>query len=347
MSNVMIDEQRLAELLEKEEFYNVWVEEEGFKFLIDLAKAKGIDPPSMMNVADLAADTSQSLHEGEPMSTAFIIGDIDKIAAVLPEGELRLAHIGHVREMAPVIRTLSELVNGLILAYTVDKTGMVRDIRKVDIDLPAEGYYLLGTHYRRYCAISAMSNSVVFFVPEKGRRVKVFSDGQIVGRYGDGDWKPESMPELDRVVEKLAAKRGYDRRIVERVLRCAFDMSEHNLGGVFMLGDADDILTHSEKPRLSSYAAILTANLQDLSDDELINFAKQDGATIVDSRGAFRGATVLLRPQMNTKAEVDPKAGARHTSAAKMSAECDCVAVVISHDGPISVYDAGQRVMRF
>ncbi|MCC7352379.1 MAG: DNA integrity scanning protein DisA nucleotide-binding domain protein, partial [Anaerolineae bacterium] len=110
---------------------------------------------------------------------------------------------------------------------------------------------------------------------------------------------------------------------------------------------ADARLNPSEKPRLSSYAAILTANLEDLSDEELVNFAKQDGATIVDSRGAFRGATVLLRPQMQTKAEVDPKAGARHTSAAKMSAECDCVAIVISHDGPISVYDAGQRVMRF
>jgi DNA integrity scanning protein DisA with diadenylate cyclase activity len=347
MGNVTIDEQRLAELLEKEQFFNVWVEEEGFRFLIDLAKHKGIDPPSIINVADLSADIAQSLHEGEPMSTAFIIGDIDRIAAVLPEGELRLARTGHVREMSSVIRTLSELVNGLVLAYAVDKTGVVQDIRKVDIQLPAEGYYLLGTHYRRYCAISALTDAVIFFVPEKGRRVKVFVDGQIVGRYDDGDWKPESMPELDRVVENLAAKRGYQRRIVERVLRCAFDMSEHNLGGVFMLGDADDILDHSDKPRLSTYALILTANLDDLTDEELINFAKQDGATIVDSRGAFCGATVLLRPKMQTQAEVDPKAGARHTSAAKMSAECDCIAIVISHDGPISVYDGGQRVMRF
>jgi DNA integrity scanning protein DisA with diadenylate cyclase activity len=347
MSNVTINEARLAELLEKERFFDTWIEEEGLGFLIELARRKGIDPPSIINVADLSADIAQSLHEGEPISTAFIVGDIDKIERLLPQSELRLVRTGHIREMSPIIRTLAELVNGLVLAYAVDKMGIVRDIRKVDVELPMEGNHLLGTYFRRYCAISALSEGVVFFVPEKGRRVKVFADGQIIGRYGDGDWKPESMPELDRTVERLVAQRGYDRRVVERVLRCAFEMSEHNLGGVFMLGDADDILNRSEKPRLSGYAAILTANLDNLTDEELINFAKQDGATIVDSRGEFCGATVLLRPQAHTPAEVDPKAGARHTSAAKMSAECDCLAVVISHDGPISLYDAGRRVMRF
>jgi hypothetical protein len=34
----------------------------------------------------------------------------------------------------------------------------------------------------------------------------------------------------------------------------------------------------------------------ELSDQELINFAKQDGATVIDMQGQFRGYMILLRP---------------------------------------------------
>jgi len=82
---------------------DTWIEEEGLGFLIELARRKGIDPPSVINVADLSADIAQSLHEGEPMSTAFIVGDIDKIERLLPQSELRLVRTGHIREMSSII----------------------------------------------------------------------------------------------------------------------------------------------------------------------------------------------------------------------------------------------------
>jgi DNA integrity scanning protein DisA with diadenylate cyclase activity len=54
---------------------------------------------------------------------------------------------------------------------------------------------------------------------------------------------------------------------------------------------------------------------------------------------------VLLRPDAETQAEIGPGKGARHSSAAKMSAEAQCMAITVSHDGPITVYDNGQRVL--
>lgn len=54
---------------------------------------------------------------------------------------------------------------------------------------------------------------------------------------------------------------------------------------------------------------------------------------------------VLLRPGAATPAEIGPGKGARHSSAAKMSAEADCLAVTVSQDGPVTVYASGKQIL--
>ena len=41
--------------------------------------------------------------------------------------------------------------------------------------------------------------------------------------------------------------------MLQRVLRCAFQMSEQNLGAIFVLGDADAIWERSDPPEISSF----------------------------------------------------------------------------------------------
>jgi DNA integrity scanning protein DisA with diadenylate cyclase activity len=112
-----------------------------------------------------------------------------------------------------------------------------------------------------------------------------------------------------------------------------------------VLGAAEDILERSDPPQISSFATITSADMGDLTDQELVNFAKQDGATVIDLEGKFRGCMVLLRPAADTRAEIGVGKGARHSSAAKISAEGQCVAITVSQDGPITVYDAGRRIL--
>ena len=70
----------------------------------------------------------------------------------------------------------------------------------------------------------------------------------------------------------------------------------------------------------------------------------KDGATVIDSGGHFRSCKVLLRPAAETRAEIGPDKGARHSSAAKMSAEARCLAITVSQDGPITAYDKGKLI---
>ncbi|MBU0490852.1 MAG: DNA integrity scanning protein DisA nucleotide-binding domain protein [Chloroflexi bacterium] len=344
---VQVEKSRLIELERKARIFDAWIREEGAHFLLELAAEQGIDAPSMLNIADTAADLAQREHEEKPISSAFIVGEPARIADLLPEAEIHLVEAAHIREMSRVLTTLAEMVDGQVLAYAIDQTGLVHSIRKVDIHLDDEQVSpILGAQFRRYAIISKQAHAVVFFVPPQGHRVKVFAHGALVGEFVRGDWVMRDAPHIDRSVTAIAQGQHYDLALVQRVLSVAFQMSEMNLGAIFMVGDADDILNRSDPPKISAYAAIQSANIYALSDQELINFAKQDGATIVDARGAFKGCMVLLRPQPHTVADTLPGEGARHTSAAKMSAETGSMAVVVSQDGPISIYQGGKLILR-
>ena len=345
VTQVQIEPEQLRELLEKQDILDAWMEDAGIGFLFDLARAKGIDASSMVSICDAAVAIAQMQSEEKPLSTALIVGDPAHIARILPHSEIQLQRHDHIRRMRQVVIALAKMVDGLVLGYGVDKHGYVRGIHKLEVGLDEASSFLLGPRFRQHAAISRHCDAVVFFVPTGGRQVRVFSDGQLVGRYANGSWSPESIPRIDEAVARLAEHKNYDLPMLQRVLRCAFLMSEQNLGAIFVLGDADAILERSDLPAIGSIATIASVDMEHLSEQELVNFAKQDGATVIDAQGRLRGCMVLLRPAADTQAEIGLGKGARHSSAAKMSAEGGCLAITVSQDGPITVYDCGQQVL--
>lgn len=345
VSQVEIEPERLRDLLEKETLLDAWMADAGIEFLFELAREKQIEPASMVNICDIAATIAQIESEEKPLSTAIIVGNPTSIARVLPVSQIQLHQHDHIRRMRKVLITLTKIVDGLVLGYVVDRYGYVRGIHRLEVKLPTIEDSIMGPQFRHHAAISKQCDALVFFVPYGGRQVRVFANGELVGRYTNGDWFPERISQASDIMHKLAAETAYDLNLLNRILRCAFQMSEKNLGAVFLIGQADVILQNSDASEISSFALIIKANLQSLSDDELINFAKQDGATVIDASGEFRGCMVLLRPGANTQADIGPGKGARHSSAAKMSVEANCVAITVSQDGPITVYNNGRIVL--
>ncbi|HEX3034922.1 MAG TPA: diadenylate cyclase, partial [Thermodesulfobacteriota bacterium] len=346
VTQVQLHPEQLRELLEKQDILDTWIKDAGIEFLFELAREKQIDAPSMVNICETAAAIAQMQSEEKPLSTALIVGDPGRIARILPESEIQLQRYDHIRRMRQVMITLAKLVDGLVLGYGVDKHGYVRRIHKLEVALDEPDNFMLGPYFRHHAAISRQCDAVVFFVPVGGRQVRVFADGQLVGRYASGNWLSESIPQIDEAVARLAEERGYNLSLLSRVFRCVFQMSERNQGAIFILGDADLILKSSDPPEISSFATIVNTDMDHLSDRELINFAKQDGATVIDvNQGEFKGCMVLLRPRADTNAEIGLGKGARHSSAAKMSAEAQCLAIAVSQDGPITIYDCGKRVL--
>ncbi len=345
VTRVQVSPERMRALLEKENILDAWLADAGIEFLFELSRDKQINGPSMVHICDTAATIAQMESEEKPLSTAIIVGDPMRIGRHLPPSQIQLLRHDHIRRMRHIMVTLAKMVDGLVLGYLVDTHGYVRGIHKLEVALEESASMLLGPQFRHHAAISEHCDAVVFFVPRGGRQVRVFAGGQLIGRYSNGDWAPENIAQVDQKIAQLAEQKNYNLALVRRVLRCAFQMSEENLGAIFIIGDAELILAHSDAPEISSFALIVSSSMEQLSDQELINFAKQDGATLVDTEGKFRGCMVLLRPDAKTQATVGPGKGARHSSAAKMSAEAHCLAITVSQDGPITIYDSGRRVL--
>ena len=346
ITQVQVGPERLRELLEKESILDAWTADAGIGFLLDLARQHQIDTPSVIHICDTAASVAQVESEEKPLSTALIVGDPMRIHRLLPASLIQLHRHEHIRRMRSRLVDLSKLVDGLVLAYVIDRHGFVRGICRLEMELRQAPSALFGPRFRLHAEVSRRSDSVVFFVPKGGRQVRIFARGELVGRYSNGDWMPERASVLAATLTELAADGDYDPSLLSRVLRCAFRMSEDNHGAIFMIGDADRILAKSDSPDISHFAWISSAPVSSLSDAELINFAKQDGATIIDTETRrFRSCMVLLRPDAATRAEVGPGKGARHSSASKMSAEAQAVAITVSQDGPITIYNRGRRVL--
>ena len=349
VTQVQIEPEQLRELFEKQDILDAWMADAGIGFLFEIARQQKIHPPSMVHICETAAAVAQMQSEERPLSTALIVGDPSRIARILPESEIQLQRYDHIRRMRQVVITLAEMVDGLVHGYVLDQHGYLRGIHKLEVALNDDPFvdgadYLLGPQFRHHAAISRKCHAMVFFVPNGGRQVRVFSNGQLVGRYANGNWASERIPRVDQALDGLVKDGGYDLALMRRLLRCAFQMSEQNLGAIFLVGDADQVLEHSDPPAISAFATIVGTRLRRLSDAELINFAKQDGATVIESDGRFRSCKVLLRPAAETQADIGPDQGARHSSAAKISAEVGCLAICVSQDGPITAYEGGRRV---
>lgn len=346
VTHVELDPAELHELLEKQDILDAWLADAGIEFLFDLARQKQIDPPSMVNISDIVATIAQMQNEEKPLSTALIIGDPVHIGHYLPESEIQLQRYDHIRRMRQIVTTLAKMVDGIVLGYVLDTHGYVRGIHKLLGEIPKDSdNFLFGPQFRHHAAISQECQAVVFFVPAGGRQVRVFADGRLVGRYSNGNWFSENVAHIDKAISNLAEQKHYHLPLLRRIMRTAFRMSESNQGAIFMIGNADWILAHSDPPEISSFASIKGTDIDLLDDREIINFAKQDGATIIDRNGKFQGCMVLLRPNAGTQAEIGPGKGARHSSAAKMSAEANCLAITVSQDGPITIYESGRRVL--
>ncbi|MEM1182576.1 MAG: diadenylate cyclase, partial [Acidobacteriota bacterium] len=346
ITQVTVSPERLRELLEKESVLNAWTADAGIDFLFDIARNHGIDTPSVVHICDAATSVAQMELEEKPLSTALIVGDPVRIQRLLPPSIYRLSRHDHIRRMRSRLVDLSGLVDGQVLGWVVDRHGYVRGINRLQVELEDDPQAIFGPQFRLHSRISALSDAVVFFVPRGGRQVRVFARGALVGRYSSGDWSPEDVGKVDETLDRLAADRAEQAPLLRRLIRCAFRMSEENQGAIFMLGDAGRILAKSDASDLSRLAWLASSPASSLSDDELIAFAKQDGATVIDAAtGRFRGCMILLRPDAATRADVGDGKGARHSSAAKTSAETGALAITVSQDGPITVYEAGRRVL--
>jgi DNA integrity scanning protein DisA with diadenylate cyclase activity len=121
------------------------------------------------------------------------------------------------------------------------------------------------------------------------------------------------------------------------------------LGALFVLGDSEHVLEHSRQLVINPFEGHGEATRTVMNPDThqmLVEFAKLDGAFVLRGDGFIRTAgTFLAAP--TTAVGVPRGLGARHLTAAAVTARTNATAVVVSStDGDVRVFSHGELVLQ-
>ena len=135
--------------------------------------------------------------------------------------------------------------------------------------------------------------------------------------------------------------------VVRRLLELAHHhISPRRIGAtmLYALTDAADASKHRDEG--INVAGLELSVLNEAEEPLLLHQARyRDGALLIGADGHLLAVNVILRPSRASEQAVPVTKGTRHTSAARHTFDRpDVIAVVVSTDGPVTVFSAGQRI---
>ncbi len=318
--------------------------------LITLGSSKQIDRRAMARTLTAVKDLSQRSSEKKPLSTAIIIGRPDAVVGVLPEYGIRLDNLrANILEARDYVSRTADIIDGKAACFFFDDNAAFHSVRKTRIPLYGDTHKspLLKGENRKYCILSALSQCLIFYLPPVGNRVHVFSDGQLIFRYMKGDWYRCAIDQFENRLFSIAQEKQYDISTVSRIAQVALRMSNQNLEALFVIFNDFETIMGQYDDCLNFYGVKLTAtSLHALSDAELINFGKRDGAALVDAKGKVQTFMAVLTSKLKDMHPFGLRDGLRHMSAQQFTHNAGCLAVVVSEDGTVTVFCDGEKVCR-
>lgn len=310
--------------------------------------------------------------EGLPRAAQRLAEELDEDGVVLPPGDevrrLVVAELDYARRV-PVFEGRRPLYGALVVDSAIRKPSVEGiDVDMVEIDglgLARARRYAEGRssflvrrpggplvlaclpHQIQYEAdlvrLQASTGAQIVQRTAVLGAVRLFTDGAVVS------WDGSTWHERPTAVAVLPAVEatgpGLDRRVLLGVLELAIHwMSSAHMGATMVVRPAGgagarvDMATAVPAPGLTvtdrRHYAPLFAALQ-----------QQDLAVVVDRDGRVEHLGVGLLSSAEAEAAVEVSRGMRHRSGQRFSYdEPDAVVVVVSEDGPVTVYRGGRAV---
>lgn len=193
----------------------------------------------------------------------------------------------------------------------------------------ANGWELVPARYRRISTI--LSGRDLVLSNTTNGDLLLFNK-QCVLKWASGSWYRVSG---DTLSQRL--KRYIPQNSAQRLVEVALTLSDQRLGGLLVVSiDPKKILSGASPGVAKRFTNGQSLLINDVSLGSIVKLASIDGALILDSGGNILNAGVIVRvPEEHTGAGE----GAR--SAAASFSSLSGIAIKISHDGPISVYESG------
>jgi hypothetical protein len=277
--------------------------------------------------SDHAGDISEKLEAG------FFWGEIKRI-------------IGEAIKVDGVERALAALTT----AGTVDVSDEhIRKLRLLDDSSPETGALVGDPKWKRIFAATG-DNGCALILPARSR-IKIIAGGAQIAEYRHGKWTYAPLGALKEKLSELTTASGIALELLTHIVQMALVASDMHSGRTFVVEQKDGVL-----PRLvPGYKDIVESDgvselkLRTVNGFEPLDYLKLiegDGAVIISSEGKTLAINAKLAPAPDTQVSEIVSAGTRHLSAQKITKESATVAVVVSDDGPVTIFFQGRPFYR-
>lgn len=182
-----------------------------------------------------------------------------------------------------------------------------------------------------------------------GSRMKILAQGAQLAEYREGRWNVFDSADFMSKIDALAESAGCGRALLLDLVGKAFLAAERGKGRSFVLQGNDDVLSHCHSgyksgAQLSGELAAKSAT--DINDSHFLKLVEGDNAVVLSHDGRVLAVNAALAPDPATIVQRLPGTGSRHLAAQKLTKEIDCIALVVSDDGPVTVFFRGEVVVR-
>jgi hypothetical protein len=317
----------------------------------DVSHLSNININSALEVFKMVYGCVSKEEEGRPVSTGFFMGNRESLLSALPTSSgLRIEKKG-ISDYSGNLKHLFGLIDGKVSVFVIGADGTVEGANLLPEKRVNSANAKTSCDFATHCdslkdvpgfgliALGQFKTAKLFF--GENLHAEVYFSGKI------GDWAYRSIEDIRLKLRPVVDQKRIDEGAVEKVINVAINMSNHRKGGTMIIGDHENVLLQSEAPRYW-LEGINIKNLIGTQENHIYNLATQEFALVIKSTGELGASSVRLLPKVpdDIKIDVTPSDGGRHRSAAEISACADCIAFVVSDDGPLSVFADGKRLIR-
>lgn len=203
--------------------------------------------------------------------------------------------------------------------------------------------------YKAICAITKLNDrSIHIVLPRNTRNILFYRGGKRIAELymseKSGEWKFRAVEDFKKILfENVEIE---NKKVIEMVLEASLELSARRFGAMIVLGDLSKNDFNFE-PECEHFQG--PVSLKSDGTHFLIEYAKLDGAIIIDNLGQLVHANTKIYPKNDTTdLKIYKKnAGARHTSGEKICIyNPHALVIIISMNGPIDVVKNKKRLLK-
>lgn len=176
-------------------------------------------------------------------------------------------------------------------------------------------------------------------------RVKMIVGGEAVAEYRNGSWSTIGLRVFRDTLISLSKRHGFISEVLLNALqKCALS-AEYRQGRTMIIQNRDQLLKRCKHKDKLTKSDLYRKRITEFSSQDYLSLVQGDNAVLIGSNGVTlaKGAVLNYKPKKQIKRI--PGTGSRHLAAQLATAATDALAIVVSENGPISIFYDGRALV--